>query len=261
MDHILFYKSFSFRSLSVKSGHHTDNSMGIPCHFIARMRQGSVRFVTLTGEEMSLHRGDVFYLPQGLKYHSYWESDSQSGSVIEWDSYSFTVFPNPDDLRYPMQKLTCDADALLHLDVIHQNLTVSPTSIGHLYLFLGCVLPQMREENPDPQAQLLARAKQYMIQNPDFKVGDLARYCGISESGLYAFFRNYAKTTPIDMKNQMKVDTAIQLLSSTALSVEEISQTLKFSSSAYFRKIVKEQTGKTPTELRREQYQYLSNIL
>ena len=251
MDHILFYKSFSFRSLSVKSGHHTDNSMGIPCHFIARMRQGSVRFVTLTGEEMSLHRGDVFYLPQGLKYHSYWESDSQSGSVIEWDSYSFTVFPNPDDLRYPMQKLTCDADALLHLDVIHQSLTVSPTSIGHLYLFLGCVLPQMREENPDPQAQLLARAKQYMIQNPDFKVGDLARYCGISESGLYALFQSYGGMTPVEMKHRLQIESAITLLTTTDRSVEEISARLGFHSAGYFRRIFKQQTGKTPSQVRK----------
>ena len=93
-----------------------------------------------------------------------------------------------------------------------------------------------------------------MALHPDFKVGDLARHCSMSESGLYAFFREYAGTTPIDMKHRMKVEQAIGLLATTDLSIEEISDRLKFSSAAYFRKIVKEQTGKTPSALRREYY-------
>jgi AraC-like DNA-binding protein len=206
----------------------------------------------LTGEEMRVQQGDIFYLPQGLQYHSYWESATKDSSVAEWESYGFHFFPNSNETCYKMQILHCDQESISYLDQLNKNHLVSPSSVGWLYLFLGKILPQMEEEIPDPRAQLLTRAKQFMLQNPDFKVGDLARYCGISESGLYAFFRNYAKTTPIAMKNQMKVENAIGLLSSTDLSIEEISDSLKFSSPAYFRKVVKEQTGKTPSALRRE---------
>lgn len=251
MNHILFSKSFTFRTLSSKQAHHTDNSRGISCHFIAWMQKGSARFVTLTGEVLSVRQGDIFYLPQGLQYHSYWTPDPHL-CVTEWESYGFTVFPNPNETRYKMQVLPCDEETVSYLQRVKDDHTVSPSSIGWLYLFLGNVLPHMIEENPDPRAQLLTQARQYILQYPDFRVGDLARACGISESGLYAFFRDYAHTTPIAMKNQMKVERAIGLLSSTDLSVEEISDELKFSSPAYFRKVVKEQTGKTPTALRWE---------
>jgi AraC-like DNA-binding protein len=216
------------------------------------MWRGSARFVTLTGEEMAVHAGDVFYLPRGLQYHSYWESDAETAQPAEWDSYGFSLFPCPTEAHYKMQILTCDAEALAELDRIKQDPTVSPSTIGRLFLFLGQLLPTMIEENPDPRAQLLAKARQYMRENPDFRVGALARACGISESGLYAFFRDYAGTTPIAMKNQMKVEVALDLLASTDLSIEEISDRLRFSSAAYFRKIVREQTGKTPSALRRE---------
>lgn len=254
MDHMLFYKSFAFRTLFAKHGHHTDNSGGIQRHFVARIIKGSARFVSLTGEEMLVRRGDIFYLPQGLQYHSYWESDDHETLRAEWNSYGFQLFPNPHETRYKMQILHCDDEALSYFNQLDKDLSVSPSSVGWLYLFLGKILPHMEEEVPNPQAQLLTRAKQYMLQNPDFKVGDLARYCNISESGLYAFFRSYAQTTPIAMKNQMKVENAIGLLSSTDLSIEEISDLLNFSSPAYFRKIVKEKTGKTPSALRRENH-------
>ena len=74
----------------------------------------------------------------------------------------------------------------------------------------------------------------------------------MSESGLYAFMREHGHTTPIGLKNRLLVEKAVELLSSTDLSVEEISARLGFCSSAYFRKIVKEQTGKTPTQLRKD---------
>ena len=74
----------------------------------------------------------------------------------------------------------------------------------------------------------------------------------MSESGLYAFFRNYAGSTPINLKNKIKTENAVALLESTDLSVEEISQRTGFCSAEYFRKITKQKTGKTPTEIRRE---------
>ena len=252
MDNILFYKSFAFRTLQLKQAHHTDNSAGIPHHFIARLRQGSVRFVSLSGEVMELTRGAIFYLPLGLQYHSYWTPDTEGDSIAEWESYGFQTFPNLTNTRYKMQILYPDENAVSYLERLYRDQTVTPSSVGWLYLFLGSVLPFMKEENPDPQARLLAKAKEYIASHQDFKVGALARHCNMSESGIYAFFREYAGTTPIEMKHRMQVEQAIQWLATTDLSIEEISDQLKFSSAAYFRKIVKEQTGKTPSQLRRE---------
>ena len=253
MKDTLFSNSFSFRLLTHKQAHHTDNSMGTPSHFIARMKCGSVRFVCLDGKEMVAQGGDVFYLPMGLKYHSYWTPSPDRG-VAQWESYGFTNFPNADEMHYAMQILHPSDTAISYLDALAKDKRVCASSVGWLYLFLGELLPTMQEKDPDPQARLFAKAKQYIATHNDLKVGRLARHCNMSESGLYAFFRRYANTTPIALKHQLLVEEAIRLLGSTDLSIEEISRSLHFSSSAYFRKIVKEQTGKTPVELRREHY-------
>lgn len=80
---------------------------------------------------------------------------------------------------------------------------------------------------------------------------ELARHLGMSESGVYAFFRSFA-TTPIEVKNSVLAERAVALLSSTDLSVEEICGRLELSSSAYFRKVIRDFVGKSPTEIRRE---------
>ena len=250
MDNTLFYNSFGFRMLSAKKCRHTDNSRGIDCHFLARMQRGTARFVTCSGEEMELAAGDVFYLPLGLCYHSYWTP--LDGSV-EWESYAFLCFPDRSGKQYAMQRL--EASTALHasLDALAADMRVSPKSVAHLYAALGEALPRMRESTPDPRRDLYAKARSYIHAHPDLRVPELARHCGMSESGLYAFFKSYAGTTPITEKNRILAGRAVTLLGTTDLPIEVISERVGFQSVAYFRRIVKAEYGRTPTELRREQ--------
>ena len=83
-------------------------------------------------------------------------------------------------------------------------------------------------------------------------MSELARHCNMSESGIYAFFKKHMQDTPIGVKNRIKARRAVTMLETTNLSVEEISESLGFSSSAYFRKKIKEITGKTPQKIRKE---------
>ena len=253
MNNIRFCESFSFRVISHKRNAHTDNSRGINMHFFARMRCGTGRIVTLGGDTLEIGENDVFYLPLGLKYHSYWTPCEKCGRV-EWESLGFLIFPDPSGKQYPQQIIKTNSESLKFLDRISENMTVSASSIGLFYSFIGEIISEMIEAEHDPKAVIMTRAADYISANPDFRVPDLARHCGMSESGLYAFFRSFANTSPIEMKNKIQAKKAVELLGSTDLSVEEISDRLGFSSVAYFRKIVKNITGKTPTDIRKEEF-------
>ncbi len=251
MDNMLFYNSFFFTTYIYKVKKHVDNSSGITCHYIGRMQKGSGRIVTDNGTELQLNSGDVFYLPQGLRYHSYWFPSKRDEYVV-LESYRFTYFPCKSGKRYILQKIYPNETAVNTLDRLAAEKTVRCSSIGLLYAFLGEVFPSMTAADSNPQKLLLSKARHYISKHPDFRVPDLARHCNISESGLYAFFKSYAHTTPIEFKNQIQAERAVALLCSTDLSIEEVSERVGFQSTAYFRKIVKEQTGKTPTQLRKE---------
>ena len=250
MEQISFYKSFQFNVHRRTYYNHTDNTCGIPFHYLARMVRGRARIVSQSGEEIEVVAGDIFYLPMGLRYHSYWTCDD--GGDIIWESYGFKMLPTFSEVRYSMQKIDANSEDRAILDELSKNIRVSPSSVGLLYLFLGRSLEKMRQDRTDPKAATWDRAVSYISAHPNFQVKELATYCNMSESGIYAFFKQYGHTTPIELKNKMLINRATDLLVTTDLSVEEICSRIGFCNAAYFRKQLRRVTGKTPHEIRRE---------
>lgn len=253
MKQALFYESFLFNTFRLNSFHHTDNSKGILYHFIARIQSGTCIVRAISGEELHLCAGDVFYLPVGLQYHSYWKVDEAGDRTVSWESYGFTHLPIPNEIQYTMQKIYPSSEAILWLDRLGQDRTVSPASVGYLYLFLSKVLPDLGVAESNPKEALLQKVLAYIGRHENFTVPELARECGISESGLYAFLRNYAHTTPVGIKHHLLSKRVVTLLTTTDLTVESIASTLGLCSSAYLRRILKKQTGLTPSQIRKSE--------
>jgi AraC-like DNA-binding protein len=80
----------------------------------------------------------------------------------------------------------------------------------------------------------------------------VADHCGISESGLYALFKKQLGKTPNDIRAEALCQKAIGLLTTTNKSVQEISDMVGFSSTSYFRKVLRKYTGKTPLGIRKD---------
>ena len=253
MDPIRFYNSFFFTTLIFQNVHHTDRSSGVLSHHVGRMLKGTARIVTDRGEELCLSKGDIFYMPRGMRYHSYWYPEEGEGGTVAFESYRFDLFPCRSECEYALQLLCPDTEALLVLDRLSADKTVSCESVGHLYAFLGKMLPSMQRIDLDHDRALFSKARRYIDLHPNFRASELARHCAISESALYAFFRSYANTTPVALKNQMLAEKAVTLLGTTDFSIESIAATLGIHSVAHLRKIVKQHTGKTPSALRSEQ--------
>ena len=252
MERTLFCKTFLFRTVRLNSFRHSDNSNGIPCHFVARMHSGSAIIRTLSGEELHLRAGDIFYLPVGLQYHSYWIPDDAGDRSVSWETYGFTHLPIPNETRYAMQKIHPTEEAVRWLDCLEKDQEVSPASVGYLYLFLSETLRNMRVYDCGSKAALFQKAFDYIQEHESFSVPKVARICGISESGLYALFRDYAHTTPIEIKHRILTERAVVLLTTTNLTIETIASDLGLCSSAYLRRILKKQTGRTPSQIRKD---------
>jgi AraC-like DNA-binding protein len=150
-----------------------------------------------------------------------------------------------------LQKVELNEDETALLDLLFEDMQISPTSVGRLFTLLGSIMPRLELAAVDPRQRLYEKAKQYISECSVLRVPELARFLAMSESGVYAFFRSFGKT-PIEVKNEILTERAVTLLSSTDMSVEQICGRVGFSSVAYFRKTVRRISGKTPTEIRRE---------
>ena len=249
MNDISFYKSFGLNVYSFRTYRHTDNSQGIDCHYLAKMTSGRAKFASLSGEVLEVAEGDVFYLPSGLRYHSYWYGDGEDGS-FGWISVSLGFMPHESGAERKMQKLAADESEHRMIDEIVAAGLPSPEGIGILYTLLARLLPRMSYADGKDDRRL-SEIKRYMRENPRLRIPELAKKCGMSESSIYAFVKRETGKTPVTLHNRIKARAAEELLLSTDMTVEEIAYRSGFESAAYFRKIFKAAIGKTPAEVKR----------
>ena len=156
MDNTPFSKSFSFNLIVRSAGFHTDNSAGISCNFIARLRRGHVRIVSDEYGELSIDEGEVFLLPFGLRYHSYWTARD---GAVEFESYRFDFYPSATAHALTLQKVELNEDETALLDLLFEDMQISPTSVGRLFTLLGSIMPRLELAAADPRQRLYDKMK------------------------------------------------------------------------------------------------------
>ena len=136
------------------------------------------------------------------------------------------------------------------VESLSEDLSVDCRSVAALYRLLSLMLPRMQAADTGEKHRFVEEAIAYMQAHERITVPQLARACRISESGLYAAFREVKSCTPIEMWHRILAERAETFLVSTDFSVEEIAERLGFCSASYFRKILREVTGRSPREIR-----------
>ena len=246
MDGTVFSKSFRFCRFSYERYHYTDCTLGAPSHYVAYMETGRCKIVSERGTR-EFCAGDLFYIPMGLKYKSYWYGDPN----ISFLSYGFTFFPESELKHFCLQKIPCSLELAREFYTLPVGESVDSSVLGRFYGALSKVIPAMRTGSFNNAKRVYRDAMAHLSLHPLSSVSELAKVCNVSESMLYAVFRRVAGKSPNTVRQELLVDRAVLLLITTDRQVQEISDTLGFSSVSYFRKILKQFTGKSPSEIRR----------
>ncbi len=96
----------------------------------------------------------------------------------------------------------------------------------------------------------IARAIQHMNRYCDqnLTLEDYASMCNMSKYHFLRVFKSVTGTTPLEYRSRIRVDLAKELLKNSNFSISEISESLGYSSLAYFSAAFKKATGISPTE-------------
>ena len=89
--------------------------------------------------------------------------------------------------------------------------------------------------------------------NPTLSNTEIARYCGISLNYLQKEFVKRLSTTPKQFLQDVRIERAKHLLSSTLLNVSEVGTAVGYASLYHFSRVFKQETGLSPTDYRKEQ--------
>ena len=247
MNDTIFCKNFRFNEYCFPESAHRDNTGGVGFHFIGFMKEGQGRLVSRE-ETLELSPGDMFYIPKGCKYRSYWTANP----IVRFDSIGFLYFPTLAPNGYKLQKINCSQEIWEAFQPLSVSKTVNAAAIGTLYGLLGLLEPQLAVSPGNADTAICEKLLLLMKDDPHLTIPEYATLCRVSESLLYNYVKRCTGKTPNRLRQEVLCQKAADLLVTTGFSVEEICDRLGFSSAAYFRKVFQSVYQKSPTKLRKE---------
>lgn len=248
MNNQQFCNSFYFSKITFSREHQTDctGPHGAPRNYIGMIIKGSGRLVTAE-KTLCLQKGEPFFIPLGCKYRSYWFTEN---GEVSWHSLGFELLPFTGDKRPVIQKLVFNKSAERYFESIIADYRVNAKTIGYLFMLLY-ESEKSLEYKKNNFGNTVEKALNSVNQNPFRSISEIAADCGVSESTLYSAFRSSVGYSPNHARQKALCERAIKLLETTDYPIEEISGRLGFSSSSYFRKVLRLHTGLTPREIRK----------
>ncbi|MCD1257625.1 helix-turn-helix transcriptional regulator [Paenibacillus athensensis] len=151
--------------------------------------------------------------------------------------------PIPDELN----RLT---DLMLALKPEHTDESEVMRSLG--YAALQLFAAQTGRAGASAAHPSVALAKQLVQERyaDELQLQHLAERAGVSAEHLVRLFRQHDDTTPMRYVWRYRVDRAVELLAQTGLSMTEIADRCGFKTTFHLARLVKKQTGSTPSDIR-----------
>lgn len=237
--------SFIFRQTFYTESHKRSFPNGVAHNYIVWFKEGEAR-ITSDDADITLKPGDIMHIPKKAKY----DFLSFGYPRVCFNTYAYLNYPDNLSYNYKIQKIEPSPKIIRFLQKIPVGKDADCQSIGIFYLLLHELLKKM-EASDSGKREILKKAMDYIVMNSNNNIPEVAYYCSISESTLYALFRDYANTTPSKFKMRVKLEKALNYLVSTDVPIETISEICGFSSSSYFRKQFIKMYKKTPSEMRK----------
>lgn len=247
MNDAIFRTNFRFSEVCYSETTHMDNSHGIDIHHICFMKHGKGRIVAKK-QVIEIEENEMLYIPKGCCYHSFWIAEDN----VCFDSIGFLYFPNSTPNGYKLQKINYDATIYEAFLPLSKEKTINTSSIGALYHLLGLLESQLELESHDKDVAVCEKLILLMKQNPQRTIPEYAALCEVSETLLYNYVKRIFQKSPNRLRQEILCEKAAALLSTTTHTIEEICDSIGFSSAAYFRKVFESVYQKTPSQFRKE---------
>ncbi len=250
MEAAVLSKDFNFLKITFSKYRHNDFRKGIPTNFLAYMIKGRAELVS-DKKSVEVKEGQLFFIPKNLGYQSYWYGEDE----IQFLSFAFVELGVSEKMNFELQSLDCSDELAEKVMAIEtKGRKVSLDALARFYAVMAEAAPLLKPAAENREAERVDIVKNCIREHPFFPLSEIAELCAISEPYMYSLFKKCTGTTPNDYRQRVLCEMGTELLLTTDKKVEEISDMLCFSSSSYFRKVLKKQIGATPREIRKNGY-------
>ena len=220
--------------------------------------------MTVNKETICSKRGQIIYLPQGMKYRANFKNPVCEGTYKnEITNYlvNFTAkSPNGTPLALSDKIIVLTPNNFEHFRKIFEDLALEcknaafPPALlkATVYEILTELSKQFKGKSiSNKNSAILAPVMKYISVNcfqTEISVSELSKLSHISESTLRRIFYASFGMSPKDYINSLKLNRAKVLLRSNSLTIAEISRLIGFEDPSYFSRFFKKKTGVSPTQ-------------
>lgn len=239
--------------------HNTFDTSNCPRpHFcMGLVLSGTAKYKDCSNDRIiEIEPGDIIFVPIKSCYVSNWTGFPN----ISYISMHFS-FEDPSFFttgrQFELQKIK--PDNFEHtknifefvLENFDKNEILQLSSMGKFFEIISHILPKLKSQKTRKRDSRISGAIEYIEKNYENKISieQLASASNMSVSRFFHYFKKAEGVTPIEYINNHRINRSIIiLLNNSNISIEELSGKVGYDSAAYFRRIFKKITGKTPRE-------------
>ena len=216
-----------------------------PYHALSFRVKGNAKFIH-GSKTVTAKTGDVVFVPARHPYTL--DCGEEEVLVIHFT----TDAPMPDRIK----KFTPDGSRFYerYFTELYHAWTRKQLGFEHecRYLFHKILLQLERDASNTKMKSgnaAVLRSVEYIhdhFTDPALTVAHLAADCNMSETYYRKLFIKYCKVTPLQYINTLKLQRAVELLSSKYYTVSEVATQCGFANPYYFSTFIKRETGHSP---------------
>lgn len=217
-------------------------------HGFIYLIKGKMRYAFLdpSQEVVELYEGELLFIPQGSAYTgTYLEPDTEI-KIVQFDLASGTL---PSYLSKVKKIEIPNAGELIEafFKPLKRN------TVNHPFYYLSCLyallwqMDALYSKIPGKYKKLqgaLTELSERYEKNE--RISYYAALCDMSEVSFRRLFREYTGKSPIEYRNDVRLQNARMLLQSGEYNVSEAAETCGFSNLSFFIRLYKKKFGYTP---------------
>ena len=237
------------------------NPIKLPFHELVIVLSGTLHY-TIDGEEVTLSDGEIAYIPQGhfcARKATSTLTDYLSINFMQEESLPFLgKFPLPADPC--ILHLIASADHLWKtfypnaIPLIEPLVSYLLDYLKHLSTLVSYLLDYLKHLSTlEKKSPIVKKMEDYLLANihKPFQLQDIADHVFLSVSHCSALFKKEMKTSIKSYYNDLRLQLAKQLLSSTEMSVPDVVSNLCYYDYNHFTRVFKKEFGVTPSQYKK----------
>ncbi|MBQ9796337.1 MAG: helix-turn-helix transcriptional regulator [Clostridia bacterium] len=212
--------------------------------------QGQICYSFVSGEEKKIYAktGELVFVPKNCAYTGTYLEDGTELKIVQFELADGTL---PEYLLQPKRIELPDAANLIErFFLLNKNgLEAHPfyylSGLYELLWKIDGAYSSIPKRYKKLRAALGEMSERYYEDRP---ISYYAALCGMSEVNFRRLFRDYTGKTPVEYRNDIRLENAAVLLGSGEYTVSEAAESCGFSNLSFFTRLYKRRYGHTPKD-------------